>query len=270
MVEPSATIPVPSAAGVVAVRDGHRVGGAHAGGDAVEPVGPSQRLRLLGGFDLRLGDVEQPTAPIGQRIVAWLALRERPAPRARIAGDLWPRADDVRARANLRSALWRLRETAPDLLADSGAGLGIAASVGVDVRSLLVSARGLIAGDRVGDDVDGLVGMLSGELLPGWYDDWLLYERERLRQLALHAMEALCRRLVVDGDVGRAVEVGVLAVRREPLRESAHRCLIEAHLAEDNVAEAIAQYDRLVVVLGEELDIGPSPRTRQLLRGAGR
>ncbi len=105
----------------------------------------------------------------------------------------------------------------------------------------------------------------AGELLPDWYDDWVMFERERLRQLRLHALEILCRRLAAAGSFGPAVDAGLAAVLGEPLRESAQRVLIEAHLAEGNRSEAIRQYNSYRVRLYAELGLQPSPSLRRLV-----
>jgi hypothetical protein len=73
-------------------------------------------------------------------------------------------------------------------------------------------------------------------LLPGWYDDWALAERERLRLRMLHGFEALSRHLTVRARHAEAIEVALLAVNAEPLRESAQRVPIEAYLVERNLA----------------------------------
>src|SRR4029450_13229953 len=80
---------------------------------------------------------------------------------------------------------------------------------------------------------------VMGELLPGWYEDWVLFERERLRQLQMHALEAIAGRLTAERGFAGGIGGGRAAVRLEPLRESATRALIAAHLAENNVVEAV-------------------------------
>jgi DNA-binding SARP family transcriptional activator len=105
------------------------------------------------------------------------------------------------------------------------------------------------------------------ELLPGWYDDWVLVERERHRQLSLHALESLCEHLTACGRYGAAVLAGLAAVDREPLRESAHRALIRVHLAEGNAGEAIRRYRLYEGIAARDLGVGPSPMMRSLLRG---
>jgi DNA-binding SARP family transcriptional activator len=112
-------------------------------------------------------------------------------------------------------------------------------------------------------DIDGLC--LAGELLPDWYDDWVLIERERFRQLRLHALDAFCESLTADGRYAGAVEAGQAAVAAEPLRESAHRLLIRAHLAEGNRDDAIRQYCFFRDILEAELGLAPSPQIEELV-----
>jgi DNA-binding SARP family transcriptional activator len=108
---------------------------------------------------------------------------------------------------------------------------------------------------------------LGGELLPGWYDDWVLPERERLRQLRLHALEVSADRLAREGRYGEAVQAAYAAVHTEPLRESAHRAVVRVHLAEGNVVEAVRAYrdfrDRLV----HELGVSPTMQMEELISG---
>jgi DNA-binding SARP family transcriptional activator len=106
---------------------------------------------------------------------------------------------------------------------------------------------------------------LARDLLPDWYDDWVVLERERFRQLRLHALEALCRRLTEAGRFGAAVQAGLAAVAGEPLRESAHRILIQAHLAEGNPGEAVRQYHLYRRLLAGELAIEPSATIRGMV-----
>jgi DNA-binding SARP family transcriptional activator len=113
---------------------------------------------------------------------------------------------------------------------------------------------------------DGLPSLLMLDLLPDWCDEWLLVERERFRNIRIHALETLCERLTAAGRYDLAVESGLAAAAAEPLRESAHRCLIKAHLAEGNRSEAIRQYRRLCELLRSELDVGPPEDLTLLMR----
>lgn len=111
--------------------------------------------------------------------------------------------------------------------------------------------------------------LLSGvalDLLPGWYDDWALVERERMRQRVLHALEALSQRLVRAGRFAEAVETALLAVGAEPLRESAQRALIEVHFAEGNWVEGWRNYQAYRDLLRRELGVEPSADLVALLQ----
>jgi DNA-binding SARP family transcriptional activator len=105
------------------------------------------------------------------------------------------------------------------------------------------------------------------ELLPGWYDEWVLVERERYRQLNLHALESLCEHLTAARRYGVAVLAGLAAIDREPLRESAHRALMKVHLAEGNVGEAIRRYRLYETIAARDLGVAPSTMMRSLLGG---
>ncbi|MGW0411579.1 AfsR/SARP family transcriptional regulator, partial [Streptomyces collinus] len=94
-----------------------------------------------------------------------------------------------------------------------------------------------------------------------------LPERERLRQLRLHALDALAEALVREGRPALALEAAWESVRAEPLRESAHRAAVSAHLAEGNLSEAVRHYRSFQRLLREELGVEPSARlTRMLAR----
>jgi DNA-binding SARP family transcriptional activator len=108
---------------------------------------------------------------------------------------------------------------------------------------------------------------LSVDLLPGWYDDWVLIEAEDWRQLRLHALEALTRRLIAAGRWGEAADAACAAVRAEPLRESAHAALIQVHLAEGNQSEAMREFTHYRGLLHRELGLEPTQRLCRLVQG---
>jgi DNA-binding SARP family transcriptional activator len=104
------------------------------------------------------------------------------------------------------------------------------------------------------------------DLLPGWYDDWLIIEQERFHQLRLRALERVCERLTACGHYARALEAGLAAVAAEPLRESAHRALIKVHLAEGNRAEGVRQFHFYEKLLHDEIGLAPSQLILDLLQ----
>jgi DNA-binding SARP family transcriptional activator len=226
-------------------------------------VDQAPRLTLLGLFDLSVGG-ESITLPMnGQRVLVFLALHGRSLLRPFVAGSLWLDSSEDRAAGSLRSALWRLNRR-HRFIETNGERLQLSRDVDVDVDAAAAQARRLLDPDEPGcPSVDGL--LLTRDLLPDWYDDWVAVERERFRQLRVHALERLCDRLVEANRFGEAIEAGLSAMKSEPLRESAHRALVRAHLAEGNRNEALAQYRRFKELLDHELGLSPSPKMEALI-----
>jgi DNA-binding SARP family transcriptional activator len=236
------------------------------GGHAPAAGDRSARVELLGPFRVTTANAE-PKLPVrSQRLIALLAVHDRPLPRTFVAGTLWPDVTEERAAANLRESLWRLR-SGPDPLVESEARcLALRPGVSVDFREMMDQATRLLAG-RMGPGEEICVDALMQDLLPGWGDEWVVLERERARQLRLHALEVACLRLIELGRHAQAVMAGVRAVAADPMRESAQRVLIRAHLAEGNAGEAAVQYWRYRKLLHDELGILPSPQLEDLVRG---
>jgi DNA-binding SARP family transcriptional activator len=224
-------------------------------------------LKLLDGFDLVCSGRSVSLPLSAQRLLAFVALHERPVQRSYVAGSLWLDTPEERAYANLRSALWRLHRCGLRLVRSIGQRLSLDERVGVDLRQAQALAHRALDGSSV-DAVAGEVSVLSGDLLPDWYDDWIVLERERYRQLRLRALDTLCERLAGAGRLDAALEVGLAAVAGEPLRESSHRAVVRVHLADGNVAEAIRQYRLCRRLLHEHLGLEPSDQMADLLRGA--
>jgi DNA-binding SARP family transcriptional activator len=219
-------------------------------------VAPNEvRLELLDGFRLTVAGVPIDPLVSAQRLLAFLALRG-PVARAVAAGTLWGDAPDGLAMGSLRTAIWRCNRVVPQLVAAHRGQVALADFVRVDVAELVDGTA--FAPSRP---------VRGGELLPGWYDDWVTFERERLRHVRLHGLEAAARRLADGGQYAASLEFALEAVRSEPLRESAHRAVILAHLAEDNAVEALRAYERFRGLLREQLGMEPSENLAHLVFG---
>lgn len=219
---------------------------------------------LLGGFELRCstGSFSLPMA--AQRVVAFLALHTNPLHRAFVAGNLWFGGRDSNAQTCLRSVLWRVRHSCSiPIVRATRTHIQLAPSVVVDVPHQIAVAHQVLGRAGAVDDLDRRI--LERELLPDWYDAWVLFERERLRQLRLHALEALALWLADEGRYGEAVESALAALRDDELRESAHRILIRIHLDEGNRAEAIRDFQRYKHLLRCRLGLNPSTDLERLV-----
>ena len=220
-------------------------------------------LQLLGSFDAVIAGRSTPLGVGSQRLLAYLGVSGRAIERRAIAGTLWPDKDSRRADANLRSAIWRIPKPGLSILHTDHGMVRLAPEVECDVHRMEASCRDLLVGDTGVENVSTV--SLASDLLPGWDEEWLIVERERLRQQRLHALEVLSTRLRREGRVPEAIDAALAAVWAEPLRESATRTLIVAHLAEDNLAEAWVVYHRFAKLLSDELGACPSSGLRDLL-----
>lgn len=221
-------------------------------------------LRLLQGFQLQRNGCDTNLPPNSQRLIAFLALQCRPQSRTYVASMLWTDFREERAGASLRSALWRINRGGYGLIDADSQALRLSPDIHVDLHHSTRSAQDVLRG--VDSNVEPLLAdLVAGDLLPGWYEDWVVTEREQYRHLRLHALEKLCEQLTSERRFGYAIEAGLAAVAGEPLRESAHQALIRAYLQEGNRSEAIRQYEACRQVLGRELNIEPSPATYALL-----
>jgi DNA-binding SARP family transcriptional activator len=225
-------------------------------------------LRLLKGFTLLVDDDRVALSSSAQRLLAFLALQDRPRTRTYVARTLWPEATTPRANANLRSSLWRASRTGHRVIDASVQEMALAGNITVDIHDAVARAHRLLDRSCGCDDIldRRTRDDLSADLLPEWSDnEWVLLEQEQFHQLRLYALEAMAKRLTTAGRHGEAVAAGLTAVRAEPLRESAHRVLIDAHLAAGNRAAAQHQYDQCRRTLREELGLEPSEALRHLL-----
>jgi DNA-binding SARP family transcriptional activator len=224
-------------------------------------------LHLFGGPFVTCGRRRIEVPEGSKRLLVFVALHRRRIERRYAAGALWPQGDDIRAAGNLRSALWRLNGAGVPVLSADKHALALRSDVLVDVHIVSAWAARLIGGSASRDDL-GIMpwGVDALDLLPGWYDDWALLERERMRQRLLHALEALSRTLVQMQRCAEAVEAAMIAVSADPLRESAQRALIEAHLAEGNWVEGRRSFEAYCDVLSRELGTEPGLELASMVR----
>jgi DNA-binding SARP family transcriptional activator len=225
--------------------------------------GAELTLQLFGWWHLTRGGAPLTLGRREQRLTSFLALRGTRT-RSHVAGSLWPDGGEDKARNNLRAAVLHVKERVPDLLLVTRPALGLADCVRVDVHDYLDQLR--LA--ETARDERAMTTILGGDhdLLPGWYDDWVILEREQLQLVRLRTLQRIARHALESGDSDTAILTAHEAVRLEPLYEPAHATLIRAHLADGDPAGAVRQYRRLARALASELGIGPSPQVEELVR----
>jgi DNA-binding SARP family transcriptional activator len=232
---------------------------------ATATVAAPAGLRLTGEFALVVGDRRLTLPHSAERVVAYLALANRPVVRSRLSGSLWIDGSARTAAKSLRTALWRTHLAGADLIVGTADRLRLHPAVSVDVLSLadlghrLVRHPDAAALAEVGRLLDAV------ELLPDWGDEWIVADRERFRLVRLEALESAAAALAERGSLGDALLVALAAVHAEPLRETARRLLIRIQLAQGNHAEAIRNYQEYVALLRTEFGVAPSPALHRLL-----
>lgn len=223
------------------------------------PSGPvTHHVTVLGSFTLTSHGAPVPLGVDARRLVAYLAVHPRPQRRDALAADLWPRIPVEAAMRLLDDAV--VAVAMPGLLAtDAGGALTLGRAGENDVEVDLAAAMQLV---RTLPDVSAVadpeLGLLAADILPGWTAAWIAVERERFRQLRLHATEERSLRLTAAGRFDEAVALARTAVRSAPSRESARRAVIEAHLAQGNIAAAVAEYDKYHELLRSSVGAAPA------------
>ena len=235
----------------------------------VEPrSSPGPRISLLGGFGLSDGRVDVALADGPQRLLAFLALRKRPVRRTLAAGALWPDVNDEHAASSLRSTLARLDEGARSALTVTASQLAIADRITVDLWESEALARRLAGPHEsltVNRSASAQIDALSSDILPDWYEDWVIVEAESWRLQRLHALETLADDLRGEGRFGQASAAAQAAIDADPLRESPRAALIRVHMAEGNVSDAIREFAQYRELLKRDLGLEPTPRLQALL-----
>lgn len=214
-------------------------------------------LHVLGSWELFADGVPVPIGRRQQRLIASLALMGT-RPRSYLAGLLWPESSDHQAAGNLRSAVFKLRHQMPALLDPSLDPLRLHDGIVIDLDGLRRAAQQALAGTNPGPGTEDL--LFGSELLPGWYDDWVMYEQERLRGLRVLALEALARRHLDGGNYEAAMSAARFAAALEPLRESAHKIISQAQTGSGSHADAQRTLIEFRRRLWNEMGVSPAER----------
>lgn len=215
-----------------------------------------------------------------EELLAYLLLnRDRPHSRERLADILWGEISQDQANNYLRKALWQLQialdqlgMSKENLLLVDGEWLQINPhfEVWLDIEVFEVSfkkskdilGRNLIK--KQAQMIKRAVRFYQGELLDGWYQDWCLYERERLQYQYLVMLDKLMDYCEAHLQHEEGISYGEEILRYDPAREHTHRRLMRLHYLSGNRTAALRQYRKCSEILRDELDVEPAQRTLQL------
>jgi predicted ATPase/DNA-binding SARP family transcriptional activator len=243
------------------------------------PILHTLDMRLFGAFRLASADaaLSQPPAPRLQALLAYLVLhRDTPQSRQQLAFLLWPDTSDAQARTNLRQLLHTLKQALPEsdrFVRSEGHTLQWRADAPchcdvAQFEAALTQAE-VAQQPREGDShaqraaLKRAITLYRGDLLPSCYDDWILPERERLRQAYAGAIERLLLLLEGQGEPRAALDYAQRLLRHDPLREETYRALMRLHAACGDRAMVRRVYQTCAAVLERELGVEPSAATQQ-------
>jgi adenylate cyclase len=233
------------------------------------------KLGLLGGFRLETADGQPVPVPTkkAKALLAYLALHGRePQPRAKLAHLLWEDSDEGQARESLRQALKLLRQALSPacvsaLIAQGDAVVFEPAAFDIDV----VDFHRLIETNRP-QQLGSAAEQYRGQLLEGFdleapeFENWLAMERQRLNEEALVALEKLLAHHIANNAVDCGITVATQLLAFDPLRESAHRGLMELYCKQGRYAAALRQFRICAEKLKQELGVEPDAVTIALYR----
>jgi DNA-binding SARP family transcriptional activator len=227
---------------------------------------PRLEISLLGRFQITADGRELSGAftPRVQSLLAYLTLHGvTPQSRQRLAYLLWPDTSGPQSRTNLRKSIHFLRQVlpCPDVfLIENESGLlwNPSAPFSLDVASFEEAAAS--------GSCEKAIALYNGDLLPDCYDEWIVIDRERLRQIYLEALERLIQQKEDARAFTEALSFAGRLLQCDPLREEIHRHLIRLHAMNGDRAAALRAYQDCANLLQRELGVDPSPATRQVYK----
>jgi len=230
------------------------------------------RLSLFGGFEVA-GDAAAQAALTrkARAMVAYLALQSgRSQSREKLATLLWGANGELQARTNLRQAMSVVRKAMPSSNGGRFVTEGDSVVLNLDDVDFDVARFEALAAGSSPEQLERAIGLYRGDLLDGFslreepFEDWLRVERERLRAVAIAALEKLVTHYFAADDFAHCAQAATRLLALEPLREDIHRTLMGAYAAQDRINLALKQYELCRDVLQRELGLQPEPETHAL------
>ncbi len=215
------------------------------------------------------------------RLLSYLLLHgKRPHSRERLLGLMWGEQEEKRARACLSTALWRLKRIlspggtkSDDFIRRTGNEIVFNwdRPHWVDVflfEERTKAALSIDKGDRPIDQtrlLEEAIGLYTGDLLEGFYDDWILLERERLLDLYIQGLTRLVWNYMHGGQTAKALACGRKILHHDPLREDIHRTMMRLYIKAGQPGQALRQFKFCSDIFKKELGLLPGDETREYL-----
>jgi DNA-binding SARP family transcriptional activator len=241
---------------------------------------PRLKIYLFGKFSVQYDDegLKGLDACKVQELLCYLLVHcNRPHSREMLASLLWGESATDKSKKYLRQAFWHL-QGALDTLQDNLFGqilsvehdwvqLNVHVELWLDVAvfeqafRLVQGVQGGELGEEQAEILQAVVPLYRGDLLEGWYQDWCLYERERLQNMYLLMLDKLMSYCAGRRSFERGYDYGARILRHDRARERTHRQLMYLQYLDGDRTGALRQYERCVAALEEELGVEPDGRT---------
>jgi len=243
---------------------------------------PGLRFQLFGKFTAHqdTGPLKGIEASKDQELLSFLLIhRDKPHSRETLASLLWGDTATEKSKKYLRQALWHLHaalnsdrvENLEVLVVDHdwltlNSQTNLWTDVG-DFEQAFAGAEGIPGRQLDSEKAHALksaVALYQDDLLAGSYQDWILFERERLQNMYLLMLDKLIGYLQYHGEYEVAQGYGVTILRYDPARERTHRQLMYLYSLAGDRTSALRQFDRCVSALRQELGVKPEKKTTEL------
>jgi WD40 repeat protein/DNA-binding SARP family transcriptional activator len=229
------------------------------------------QIRLLGQFDVRLDGKRVAIATrVAQSLLAYLALTAGTSHRReKLAGLFWPNATEERARTYLRQELWWIRKAITSQESLSREDFLLAEPLTLTFNRNADYWLDVSLLERPDFDIESLTSSLSlyqGELLPGFYDDWVFLERERIQTVFESKMNQLVDKLVEAERWAAVQEHCERWLSMSSASEPGYRALMLSYSARGDIAKVNAIYRRCADELLDQFGAGPSAETQALYK----
>jgi DNA-binding SARP family transcriptional activator len=224
-------------------------------------------VSLIGTFDIKCdGKPIKISSRVAQSLFAYLILSAGVSHRREnLAGMFWPDVSEEKARTYLRHELWRIRKSLSTkssadylIVDDINISFNSAADYWLDVNSLTKLNENASV-----EELINALSVVQGELLPGFYEDWITEEREHFQALLEQRIARLLEMLEKEQRWKEILEWAERRISLGRTPEAAYRALMLAYDALGDRAMVSATYERCVQAL-RHLDLEPSEQTRML------
>lgn len=238
------------------------------------------RVRLFGNLQIECGgEVLTDLYPRKlQELFCYLLLyHDRAHPRETLASLLWGNSSTAQSKKYLRQALWQFQSVMTScngsrnphvLLVDSDMiRLNPQADLWLDVavfERAIARTRGTSGAALDAREAQALcdaADLYQGDLLEGWFQDWCLFERERLQNMYLTLLDVVMDYCEAHDEYEAGIDYGVRVLRHDQARERTHRRLMRLYYLSGDRTAALRQYDWCVRSLRQELAVKPAART---------